>query len=110
MVRKEATRLIAALFRASNNGVTSSWCVGGARFKSAMPEQQTKDEDLHQKDGKVLHPHLLNENVTKTQYAVRGELYLRAEQLRREGKEIIFTNGALTWTEQIHCAPHEMLM
>jgi hypothetical protein len=31
--------------------------------------------------------------VLKTQYAVRGELYLRAEQLRREGKEIIFTNG-----------------
>lgn len=40
-----------------------------------------------------MHPDLLNENVKKTQYAVRGELYLRAEQLRREGKEIIFTNG-----------------
>ncbi|EFJ51567.1 alanine aminotransferase [Volvox carteri f. nagariensis] len=93
MVRKEATRLVAALFRASNKGISSSWSVGGTRLKSAMPEpQEAKDEDLHHKDGKVLHPHLLNENVMKTQYAVRGELYLRAEQLRKEGKEIIFTN------------------
>lgn len=45
------------------------------------------------KDGKVMHPDLLNERVKKTQYAVRGELYLRAEELRRAGKEIIFTNG-----------------
>lgn len=44
------------------------------------------------KEGKVLHPDLLNEQLKKTQYAVRGELYLRGEQLRREGKEIIFTN------------------
>lgn len=48
-----------------------------------------------QKDGKVMHPDLLNENLKKTQYAVRGELYLRGEELRRAGKEIIFTNGAL---------------
>ena len=41
----------------------------------------------------VLHPDLLNPEVLKTQYAVRGELYLRAEQLRQAGKEIIFTNG-----------------
>ena len=44
-------------------------------------------------DGKVMHPDLLNDNLKKTQYAVRGELYLRAEQLRKEGKDIIFTNG-----------------
>jgi glutamate--glyoxylate aminotransferase len=44
------------------------------------------------KDGKVSHPELLNSNMLKTQYAVRGELYLRAEELRRQGKEIIFTN------------------
>jgi len=58
----------------------------------------------------VLHPELLNNSVLKTQYAVRGELYLRAEQLRREGKPIIFTNvgnphalGAkpLTFTRQV---------
>ena len=49
---------------------------------------------LHAGDGKVLHPELLNENMRKCQYAVRGELYLRAEELRQAGKEIIFTNGA----------------
>ena len=38
---------------------------------------------------------LLNENLKKTEYAVRGELYMRAEELRKAGKEIIFTNGAL---------------
>jgi hypothetical protein len=27
------------------------------------------------------------------QYAVRGELFLKAEELRKAGKEIIFTNG-----------------
>jgi hypothetical protein len=50
-------------------------------------------ERLHSKDGKTLHPELLNLNVQKAQYAVRGELYLRAEELRQQGKEIIFTNG-----------------
>ncbi|KAK8627432.1 hypothetical protein V6N13_135043 [Hibiscus sabdariffa] len=34
----------------------------------------------------------LNENVKKVQYAVRGELYLRASELHKEGKKIIFTN------------------
>ncbi|KAL3379398.1 hypothetical protein AABB24_000221 [Solanum stoloniferum] len=34
----------------------------------------------------------LNENVKKCQYAVRGELYLRASQLQKEGKKTIFTN------------------
>jgi len=43
-------------------------------------------------DGKVLHPSLLNKDVASAEYAVRGELYLKAEELRRQGKEIIFTN------------------
>nr|AFK37995.1 unknown [Lotus japonicus] len=34
----------------------------------------------------------INENVKKAQYAVRGELYLRASELQKEGKKIIFTN------------------
>ncbi|CAL0311879.1 unnamed protein product [Lupinus luteus] len=34
----------------------------------------------------------VNENVKKAQYAVRGELYLRASELQKEGKKIIFTN------------------
>ena len=48
---------------------------------------------VNSKEGKVLHPDLLNENLKKTQYAVRGELYIKAEELRKAGREIIFTNG-----------------
>eukprot|EP00271_Cylindrocystis_brebissonii_P008817 TRINITY_DN23318_c0_g1_i1.p1 TRINITY_DN23318_c0_g1~~TRINITY_DN23318_c0_g1_i1.p1 ORF type:complete len:485 (-),score=121.74 TRINITY_DN23318_c0_g1_i1:638-2092(-) len=42
--------------------------------------------------GRVLYVDNLNEDLTKTKYAVRGELYLRASELQKEGKEIIFTN------------------
>ncbi|KAE8705516.1 Glutamate--glyoxylate aminotransferase 2 [Hibiscus syriacus] len=41
---------------------------------------------------KALDYETLNENVKKVQYAVRGELYLRASELQKEGKKIIFTN------------------
>ncbi|GAB2280502.1 Glutamate--glyoxylate aminotransferase 2 [Dionaea muscipula] len=41
---------------------------------------------------KALDYEQLNENVKKSQYAVRGELYLRASELQKEGKKIIFTN------------------
>ncbi|KAM5567974.1 glutamate--glyoxylate aminotransferase 2 [Rosa sericea] len=41
---------------------------------------------------KALDYESLNENVKKLQYAVRGELYLRASELQKEGKKIIFTN------------------
>ena len=30
----------------------------------------------------------INENVKKAQYAVRGELYLRASELEKEGKKV----------------------
>lgn len=67
------------------------------RFLSAQaapaPVDDQTDAPVNQKDGKVLHPSLLNSNMLKTQYAVRGELYLKAEQLKNAGKEIIFTNG-----------------
>ena len=46
------------------------------------------------KDGFVSHPSLLNENLLKTQYAVRGELYNKAMELAASGRELIFTNGA----------------
>ncbi|CAM6105648.1 unnamed protein product [Calypogeia fissa] len=42
--------------------------------------------------GRVLGPDNINENVKKTKYAVRGELYLRASELQKAGKKIIFTN------------------
>ncbi|GBF95821.1 alanine aminotransferase [Raphidocelis subcapitata] len=79
---------------------------------AANPEPIAPQDDslAAHKDGKVLHPDLLNENMRKTQYAVRGELYLRAEQLKQAGKEIMFTNvgnphnlGAqpITFTRQV---------
>jgi hypothetical protein len=39
---------------------------------------------------KPLDYELLNENVKKTAYAVRGELYLRASELQKEGKKVCF--------------------
>ena len=41
----------------------------------------------------VLHPTLLNANMLKAQYAVRGELYLKGEELRKAGRDILYTNG-----------------
>lgn len=40
-----------------------------------------------------MHPDLLNKDLRDAQYAVRGELYLKADELRKQGREIIFTNG-----------------
>lgn len=37
---------------------------------------------------KALDYETLNENVKKAQYAVRGELYLRASELQKEGKKV----------------------
>lgn len=75
-------------------GRTGSMPTCGKRPKLEVSEPaKSKNADLHQKDGKVLHPDLLNEDVVKTQYAVRGEIYLRSEQLRTEGMDILPTNG-----------------
>lgn len=41
----------------------------------------------------MLHPDLLNPKLLEAQYAVRGELYLRAEELKKTSKQIIYTNG-----------------
>lgn len=49
----------------------------------------------------VLHPDLLNENFRRAQYAVRGELYLKGEELRKAGREIIFTNGTVVLIDVI---------
>lgn len=37
---------------------------------------------------KALDHESINENVKKVQYAVRGELYLRASELQKEGKKV----------------------
>lgn len=44
-----------------------------------------------EKEGFVLHPDLLNPRLLEAQYAVRGELYLKAEELKKT-RDIIYTN------------------
>jgi hypothetical protein len=43
----------------------------------------------------VAHPSLLNPDLLKAQYAVRGELYNKALELQKQGRDLIFTNGEL---------------
>lgn len=43
-------------------------------------------------NGQVMHPSCINENMKAAQYAVRGELYLKGEELRKAGREVVFTN------------------
>ncbi|GAB4818926.1 hypothetical protein N2152v2_005972 [Parachlorella kessleri] len=62
-----------------------------ARWFSSLPEP-VADQNALTKDGYVLHPTTMNANLLKTQYAVRGEIYLKAQQLAAQGKEIIYTN------------------
>ena len=64
-----------------------------ARGYSAQAQPADAAGQVNRKEGKVLHPDLINENIKKAQYAVRGELYNRAVQLAAEGKEIMYTNG-----------------
>lgn len=58
---------------------------------------QPVEEDRHSKEGYVMHPELMNENLRKTQYAVRGEIYFKAQDLAAKGREIIYTNGKIMW-------------
>lgn len=88
MQRHSSKRLL-QLLAGQQQGLAQPWaCLGAVRLQSSAAGLPNS------KDGKVLHPDLMNENMRKTQYAVRGELYLKAEELRKAGKEIIFTNGA----------------
>lgn len=99
---RKSAQLLQRLAYAYQQGSTSSSSAAllasaqQQRFLSAAPlpqEDTSSTQNLNAKDGKVLHPELLNSAVLKTQYAVRGELYLRAEQLRQQGLPIVFTNG-----------------
>jgi glutamate--glyoxylate aminotransferase len=44
-------------------------------------------------EGYALHPSTVNSRVREAQYAVRGELYNKAQELSAKGKDIIYTNG-----------------
>lgn len=84
--RRALSQLLLLRRAAINGGNAQAWAPSsGLRLLSTQAPVNTKD-------GKVLHPHLLNENLVKAQYAVRGELYLKAEELRKTGQEILMTN------------------
>ena len=78
--------------------VLSTWqaspcSLSGVRAFSSLPEPVHEAVGhANAKDGKVAHPSLLNENLLKAQYAVRGELYNKALELQKAGRELIFTN------------------
>ena len=59
---------------------------------SAVP-QPADAPTTNRVDGYVLHPSTLNQNILKAQYAVRGELYNKAQELAAQGRDIIYTNG-----------------
>ena len=63
------------------------------RGSAALAEEVYDEPPVNSKDGKVLHPDLINPDMKKTVYAVRGELMQRGEELRKAGREIIFTNS-----------------
>lgn len=44
----------------------------------------------------------LNENVKKCQYAVRGELYLRASELQKEGKKVNNFDLSCAFTSRLY--------
>ncbi|WIA15746.1 hypothetical protein OEZ85_002361 [Tetradesmus obliquus] len=66
----------------------SSKCNGDVQERDQVTKLVAQ---VSEKDGKVLHPDLLNPRLLEAQYAVRGELCLRAEELKKT-KEIIYTN------------------
>ena len=77
----------------------SNWagapCALQQRAYSSLPEPAVAGgSHANAKDGFVAHPDLLNDNLLKAQYAVRGELYNKALELQKQGRELIFTNGA----------------
>eukprot|EP00890_Picochlorum_soloecismus_P003603 jgi/Picsp_1/4243/NSC_01752-R1_alanine aminotransferase len=63
-----------------------------SRMYGALPQSDTTHTNPTKVDGYVLHPSTLNQNMLKAQYAVRGELYNKAQELAAEGREIIYTN------------------
>ncbi|KAL4420157.1 hypothetical protein ABPG77_008293 [Micractinium sp. CCAP 211/92] len=87
---RNAGRAVQALFQSWQ---APAGACRSARCFSSLPEPAvdapTRPNEL---EGKVAHPSLLNEDLLKAQYAVRGELYMKAMDLQKAGKELIFTN------------------
>lgn len=104
MSRTTASRF---LLRSLESIITPKGEFGDAVCTLGLAKKMSTATLPNVKDGKVMHPDLLNDQVKAAEYAVRGELYLRGEELRKEGKEIIFTNGMLpvsSMTVRLSCS------
>ena len=97
---KSLSKLVSSAVSRSSQGCTCSMVAvegkganyAAVRAYSAVP--QPADTSLPNRiEGYALHPSTLNPNILKAQYAVRGELYNKAQELAAEGREIIYTNG-----------------
>lgn len=86
-----------------SSATTKSECeaaFGRYRAFSAVPAAAAPEtSEANKIDGYALHPTTLNRNILKAQYAVRGEIYNKAQELAQQGKDIIYTNGKsiVTW-------------
>lgn len=81
------------LCRGSQNVELQSWRGSPQlRHMAALAQEAFEEAPQNSKDGKVLHPDLINDDMRRTVYAVRGELMKRGEELRKAGRDIIFTN------------------
>lgn len=80
-----ATSEVGALSCLAGNQAAS-----GTRYASSAAEAGPENR----REGKVLHPALVNPAIVKAEYAVRGELLNRAVSMDAEGRSIIYTNGA----------------
>lgn len=82
------------LCRGSQNVELQSWRGSPQlRHMAALAQEAFEEAPQNSKDGKVLHPDLINDDMRRTVYAVRGELMKRGEELRKAGRDIIFTNS-----------------
>lgn len=69
--------------------------IGFSRLYAALPSQADTggSQQSAKVDGYALHPSTMNADMLKAQYAVRGELYYKAQELAAQGRDIIYTNG-----------------
>ncbi|KAI7845708.1 hypothetical protein COHA_000822 [Chlorella ohadii] len=82
-----------ALARALGGAEAQAPRAAGVRLYSSMPQPaEQHGGNVNELEGKVAHPTLLNADLLKAQYAVRGELYNKALELQKQGRELIFTN------------------
>jgi hypothetical protein len=105
-VREEAFQALANL--AEDHEISSKeflrWLVTATKFSDCCPASIEPDEYYHthpfvgrRSESREEPPYSWNrdsmaQNLRRMEYAVRGKIVMRAEELKSQGKEIIFTN------------------